>query len=210
MARGGFKPSACKIETRQAIRLVFCLAYQAVAFFGRFTVLVGGGHGCTPSSAHKREQIGSSNPRNQEGSMIRGSSPARAALCDQSQRRNFVPCGVVFHRRGVDDGFKTIVAFPTAPKMAIFLLAPILGPFGGNKLVAALGAAHRKGRTTIGYHRRHGNLPVSLPPTSQRLSRRSTSRRVNYALDPKILYRTAVNSSAKGRIFTGLAADRFN
>jgi hypothetical protein len=70
----------------------------------------------------------------------------------------------IFHRLGIDDGLKTIVALPTAPKMTILLLTPILGPFGSNQLVAALSAVHPEGRTTFGYRRRHGNLPVSLPP----------------------------------------------
>jgi hypothetical protein len=87
----------------------------------------------------------------------------RSTLCDQRQRETFVPYRVIFHRLGADDGFKTIVAFPTAPKVTILLLAPILGPFGSDQFVAALGATHPKGRTTIGYHRRHGNLPVRFP-----------------------------------------------
>ena len=87
----------------------------------------------------------------------------QSALCDQLQWRNFIPhCTIL---RG-DDGLKTIVAFPAAPKMTILLATSILGPFGGNQLVAALKAAHSKGRTTIGYHRRHGNLPKSLSPTN--------------------------------------------
>lgn len=88
-------------------------------------------------------------------------------LCDQWHRRNFIPRCFVIRRSRADDGFKTEVTFPTAPKVTILLLTPILGPLGGNKLVAALGTAHPKGRTTIGYHRRHGNLPRSFPPTSE-------------------------------------------
>jgi hypothetical protein len=33
----------------------------------------------------------------------------------------------------------------------------ILGPFGGNQLIVAMGAAHPEARTTIGYYR-HWNL----------------------------------------------------
>jgi hypothetical protein len=49
------------------------------------------------------------------------------------------------------------------PQMTILMLAPILGPFGGDQLVAALAAIRPEGRATIGYHRRHGNLRVALP-----------------------------------------------
>src|SRR5579863_7562123 len=86
-------------------------------------------------------------------------------LCDQQRRMNIVPFRVVFHRLGVDDSFKTEVTFPAAPKMTNMLLIPILGPFGGNQLIVALGAVQPKGGTTFGYHCRHGNLSVlSLPP----------------------------------------------
>ena len=52
--------------------------------------------------------------------------------------------------------------------MTILLPTPVLGPFGGNQLILALNTAHAKARTTSGYHRRHGNLPAVVPPTSQR------------------------------------------
>jgi hypothetical protein len=69
------------------------------------------------------------------------------------------PLHVIFHRLCVDDGFKTAVAFPTAPKMTILMLTPILGPFGGDQLIVALNAGHPEGGTKIGfYHRRNLNV----------------------------------------------------
>ena len=54
------------------------------------------------------------------------------ALCHPLPRENRVFCCVVFYRRGIDDGFKTAVAFPAAPEMAILMLTAILGPFGSD------------------------------------------------------------------------------
>jgi hypothetical protein len=51
-------------------------------------------------------------------------------------------------------GFKTAVAFPTAPKMTILMLTPILGPFGGDQLIVALNAGHPEGGTKIGFYHR--------------------------------------------------------
>jgi hypothetical protein len=64
-----------------------------------------------------------------------------------------------FHRLCVDDGFKTAVAFPTAPKMTILMLTPILGPFGGDQLIVALNAGHPESGTKIGFcHRWNLNV----------------------------------------------------
>jgi hypothetical protein len=41
------RDNACKIKTRQTIRLAFSFLCQAVAFFGRCAVFVGGRRGCT-------------------------------------------------------------------------------------------------------------------------------------------------------------------
>ena len=70
---------------------------------------------------------------------------------------------ILLHRLGVDDGFKTIIASPTAPKMTILLRTPIFGPFGGNQLVAAMDARHPEFGTPMGQYRRHGSLPRSPP-----------------------------------------------
>jgi len=93
----------------------------------------------------------------------------RTVLCDQLHRGNFVSSSVIFHRFGVDDGFETIVAFPTAPNMMDSPLIPILGPFRGKQLITALGAIRPKGRTTIGNLCRHCNLPGSFPGSGRRL-----------------------------------------
>jgi hypothetical protein len=86
-------------------------------------------------------------------------------LCDQQRRENIVPFLFISHRLGVDEGFETAVAFPTAPNVMDLPLIPIFGPFGGNQLIVALSAVHLEGRTTIGYHRRHGN-PFRAPTAS--------------------------------------------
>jgi hypothetical protein len=49
---------------------------------------------------------------------------------------------VVFRRFDIDYGFKTAVTFPTAPKMTILMLTPILGPFGSDQIIVALNALH--------------------------------------------------------------------
>ena len=46
---------------------------------------------------------------------------------------------------------KQSVAFPTAPKMTILMLTPILGPFGGDQLIVALNAGHPESGTEIGF-----------------------------------------------------------
>ena len=45
--------------------------------------------------------------------------------------------------------------------MVDLALIPILGPFGGNQLVAALDARHPEFGTPMGQYRRHGSLPRS-------------------------------------------------
>ena len=63
-----------------------------------------------------------------------------------------------------DDGLKTAVTFPTLPKMTNVALIPMLGPFGGDQVIAAMETAHPEARTTCGCYSRHGNMfPVSLP-----------------------------------------------
>ena len=66
------------------------------------------------------------------------------ALCDQRQRKNVASCPDIFYRLGVgrkrDERLKTAVASPTVPNMMDLPLIPILGPFGGNQLIAALNA----------------------------------------------------------------------
>ena len=53
---------------------------------------------------------------------------------------NFAPYHGIFRHLRVDDSFETAVAFATTPMMTILLLAPILGPFGGDQLIVALNA----------------------------------------------------------------------
>ena len=59
---------------------------------------------------------------------------------------------------------KQSVAFPTAPKMTILMLTPILGPFGGDQLIVALNAGHPESGTMIGFYH-HRSLNV-FDPTS--------------------------------------------
>jgi hypothetical protein len=67
-------------------------------------------------------------------------------LCDQKRRENIVPCLDIFDQLGVrrrnDYGLETAVAFRAAPKMKDVLLIEILGPIGGNQLIAALDAVY--------------------------------------------------------------------
>jgi hypothetical protein len=68
-----------------------------------------------------------------------------------------------------DDGLKTTVTFPTLPKMTNVAVIPMLGPFGGDQLIAAMDAAHPEARTTCGCYRRHGNIfPVLILGTVRR------------------------------------------
>ena len=85
-------------------------------------------------------------------------------LCDEQRGDEIVTCLYISHRR---DGLEAGLAIPTMPNMIDLPLIAILGPYGGNQFLAALNALHPKGRTTIGYHRRHGNLPEPLPPTDK-------------------------------------------
>jgi hypothetical protein len=91
-----------------------------------------------------------------------------SCICDQQRWRNpsLVESSIILMS---DDGLKTTVTFPTLPKMTNVAVIPMLGPFGGDQLIAATEASHPEARTTCGCYRGHGNIfPVSLP-----VSRRS-------------------------------------
>jgi hypothetical protein len=59
--------------------------------------------------------------------------------------------------RKYDQRPETGATFRAVPNMTDLSLIAILGPFGGNQLIVAMGAAHPEARTTIGYYR-HWNL----------------------------------------------------
>ncbi len=77
--------------------------------------------------------------------------------------------------------------------MTILVRTPILRPFRGNQLVAALDATHPKGRTTIRYHRRHGNLPSRVPDGQTVPRQRASARAFLNSCSPALRYAVQAN-----------------
>jgi hypothetical protein len=91
-------------------------------------------------------------------------------ICDEQRReqrrKNNVSRLDISHRlvvdsRKRDERLEAKATFRTMPKVTNFPLIMIIRPFRGDQLIIALNAGHPKFGTTIGKHRRHGNLPHS-------------------------------------------------
>ena len=79
----------------------------------------------------------------------------RTALRDAQRRGNVAYCpDILYRERGG--------TFRAVPDVKGVPIGPILSAFGSNLFTTALNALYAKAQTTIGLHRRHGNLLICL------------------------------------------------
>jgi hypothetical protein len=74
---------------------------------------------------------------------------------NRNRHASWTNFSLTWSRRKQDQRVETATAFPAVPNMTGALIAPVLGPFGGDQLITALNAFHPEVGTRVGTSHPH-------------------------------------------------------